>query len=104
MRTQWGVRMAIKRSPVPMTAWARALGVTYASLCRLVRGESCMQSGPLMRRALKLVIALDAHEARWVCTRRPTGYRDWRLEGGSFGPTSVVPYRVDFLHQQLRAG
>lgn len=60
-----------------------------------------MQTGPLMRRAMKLVEALDAGTCRWVPSRTRTGYLHWRIEGGDFGPASVIPYHVDFLHGKL---
>lgn len=92
-----GIRAYIRRSRVPVSDWARALGVSYSSLYRLVQGQSAMQEGPLMKRAMRMVQALEEGIARWERSELPSGHGAWRIKGASFTPTTLVTYQVNFL-------
>lgn len=97
MKTASGIRAYIRRSRVPIADWARALGVHYTSLYRLVCGVSGMQEGPLMQRAMRMVQALEDGQAHWERSRLPDGHGAWRIQGLSFTPTTLVTYRANFL-------
>lgn len=92
-----GIRAYIRRSRVPVADWARALGVSYSSLYRLAQGQSGMQEGPLMKRAMRMVQALEEGKARWERSELPSGHGSWRIKGASFTPTTLVTYHVNFL-------
>jgi hypothetical protein len=102
MKTPMGVRAAIRRSKVPVADWARALGVSYSSLYRMVRGQSGMQEGPLMKRAMRMVQALDEGIAQWERAAQDNGRGMYRLKGASFSPTTMVTYQVNFLGGSIR--
>lgn len=97
MKTPLGVRAAIRRSRVPVADWARALGVSYSSLYRMVQGHSGMQEGPLMARAARMVQALEDGIAKWERSTLVTGRGAWRIVGASFTPATLVTYQVNFL-------
>ena len=80
-----------------MADWARALGVHYTSLYRMVCGVSGMQEGPLMKRAMRMVQALEEGVASWERYALPDGHGAWRIKGLSFTPTTLVTYQVNFL-------
>lgn len=92
-----GIRAYIRRSRVPVADWARALGVSYSSLYRLVQGQSGMQEGPLMKRAMRMVQALEDGIAHWERATLVTGRGAWRIKGASFTPATLVTYHVNFL-------
>jgi hypothetical protein len=97
VKTPMGVRAFIRRSKVPIADWARALGVSYSSLYRLVQGQSGMQEGPLMQRAMRMVQALEEGVAHWERGAQANGRGTYRLKGACFSPTILVTYRVNFL-------
>lgn len=97
MKTPLGIRAYIRRSRVPVADWARALGVSYSSLYRMVQGHSGMQEGPLMKRAMRMVQALEEGVAKWERGEHGNGRGAWRIKGMSFTPTTLVTYQVNFL-------
>lgn len=97
MKTPLGIRAYIRRSRVPVADWARALGVSYSSLYRMVQGHSGMQEGPLMKRAMRMVQALEEGVAKWERGEHGNGRGAWRIRGMSFTPTTMVTYQVNFL-------
>ena len=101
MKTPAGIRAYIRRSKVPMADWARCLGVCYSSLYRMVCGQSGMQEGPLMKRSMAMVKALEEGSAVWERGSLPDGHGCWRIKGSAFTPATLMTYKVDFLHGSL---
>lgn len=97
-----GIRAYIRRSRVPVSDWARALGVSYSSLYRMVQGQSGMQEGPLMKRAMRMVQALEEGIAKWERGELTHGQGTWRIKGGCFTPTTLITYQVNFLDGSIQ--
>ena len=98
MRTNLGVRMAIRRSPIAASDWARELGVGHSEIVKLRDGWSCIQHGPLMQRLVRMLAALDEGRVHWEKrpARRPKGRPYHVLVGNEkFTPSTMVLY-ADF--------
>lgn len=105
VRSQACVRSAIRRSPVPVAVWAKALGCSKRGLYRLLAGDSALLSGPLMNRARSLLDALHTGRSHWLKQSTPgrPGHPTYRLIGQQFTPAAgaTMMYHVDFLHCQM---
>lgn len=103
--SQASVRRAIRRSPVPVRAWADALGCTPRALHMLLAGDSGLRAGPLMDRVRSLLDALHDGRSHWRKIPAPDrpSHPTYRLDGQQFtkAAAATVMYKVDFMHCTL---
>lgn len=103
MRTTLGVRMALKRSPISASDWARELGVGHSEIVRLRDGCQNLQHGPLMQRLLRAFAALDEGRVHWEKRppRRPKGRPYHVLVGPERFTPSTAGLYVDWASGSL---
>lgn len=81
--------MALKRSPISASDWARELGVGHSDIVRLRDGVQSLQRGPLMQRLMRAFAALDEGRVHWE--KRPAKRPKGRPYHVLVGPERFTP-------------